>query len=422
MEVGGARKLWWVLGNRHFLALWLAQAVSQTAQNALLYLLMVIIETNTSSSLHMSFLVLSTILPSVIIGMAAGVFVDRWSKRRVLVTTNLLRGAILVLFPLFLSHPGLIYVANLLFATVSQFFAPAEVATIPLVVSRRQLLSANGLFNLTFTISQAVGFIIVAPLLAKGLGVDTPLPFFILALFFALAALLVRFLPRDHRPKKGGGDSRSLWQGVWRELKDGWQLLQGDVSLSLSMVHLTLVSALVLIMGMLVPGYVSRVLGVRADDAVYILGPAGLGILAGIALVPRLGERWGKDRLVHWGLGVMTFSLLSMGSVGLARGIPLGPLVGGAMLFSLVMGGAYAFINIPAQTIIQERAPVDMRGRIFAIQLVFGNVVAVLPLISLGQLADFLGVSTVILILAVGVFVVAMVTYRWTQGQKQTET
>src|SRR3954449_5069726 len=83
-----------IWGNRHFLMLWLAQAISQTAQNAIWYGIVVLVERLSHSSTQLSLAVLTLIIPSVVFGVLAGVYVDRWDKRTVLIATNVLRGGI----------------------------------------------------------------------------------------------------------------------------------------------------------------------------------------------------------------------------------------------------------------------------------------------------------------------------------------
>ena len=112
------------LGNRSFRYLWLAQAISQIAQNATIFVLLVLVERETKSSFYTGLLILSALLPTVLFGMAAGVFVDRWPKRRILVITNLLRVAAVLLFFFFPTVLPLIFLVSFLFGTISQFFAP----------------------------------------------------------------------------------------------------------------------------------------------------------------------------------------------------------------------------------------------------------------------------------------------------------
>src|ERR1700682_1151704 len=116
--------------NKDFLLLWLAQAISQTAQNAIWYGIVVLVQQRSNSSTQLSVAVLTLIIPSVIFGVLAGVYVDRWDKRVVLTATNLIRGSIALSYALFGLVPGLplglLFVINFLFSTVGQFFVPAE--------------------------------------------------------------------------------------------------------------------------------------------------------------------------------------------------------------------------------------------------------------------------------------------------------
>ena len=137
--------------NGQFVRLWIAQAISQTAQNAIWYGIMVLVQTRSNSSAHMSVAVMTLILPSVVFGLVAGAYVDRRDKRWVLIGTNVLRAVIMLGYVVFTDLLALVYITNFVFSTIGQFFAPAEAAMIPAIVERRRLIQANSLFHLTFT-------------------------------------------------------------------------------------------------------------------------------------------------------------------------------------------------------------------------------------------------------------------------------
>lgn len=405
-----------VLKNRSFLYLWIAQALSQTALNATVYILIVKVEEWTGSSTALGLLILSFIIPSVVMGVAAGVFVDRWEKKRVLLVTNLLRMVIVASFIPLGNAFALVLLVNLAYSIVSQFFAPAEIATIPAVVPRKQLIVANGLFNLTMTSAQLAGFVFVGPILLKSLGGN--LVFGLLALSYAVCALLISLMRMaEPAPRRREVDLTTGWLlEVVHELREGWNLLVRDSAVSLSIFHLTLMNSLILVIGMLAPGYVSRVLGIQADDAVFVMAPAGVGMLVGIWALPRLTERWPKEFTAHigvFGTACVLYGLALVGAVGsqlIARGFlsRIGPVdlpdAGGVvllvMLLALALGIAYSFANVSAQTLVQERTPFDLRGRVFATQLAFANTAAVFPLMFLGSLADIIGINQVSLVTA----------------------
>ena len=407
-----------VLQNRHFLLLWLAQALSQTAQNAIWYGLVVVVEESSRSTTQLGLAVLSTIIPPIALGMAAGVVVDRVNKKGVLVVTNLLRALTVfgyLLYPVSLVY---VYLVNLILVGISQFFAPAEAATIPALVPKKQLISATSLFNLTFTGSQLAGIVLLGPPLIKLLGV-TGL-FIGCAVAFGLAAVLVSPLPSDVRPPQGlkGLEGRRLLKQVWTELLEGWRFANSDRLTRSSMVHLTIASGLILMMSMLVPRFVVSVLQIAANDAAYIFAPAGVGVVLGTLFLSRLSARFRKTSLVSFGLLLTGGSLivlaalsrlgdvlgkallLALGAASMPGGVGLIPWV---MIVVTATGFAYSLVSVPSQTIIMEQAPVESRGRIFAAQMTLANVAAVLPLVFLGGLADLFGVSLAIALIGAGV-------------------
>ncbi|MCL4458372.1 MAG: MFS transporter [Chloroflexi bacterium] len=417
-----------VLRNRHFLFLWLAQAITQTAQNAIWFGLIVVVEDQSRSSMQLSIAILSSIIPSIALGMIAGVFVDRMRKKMVLLTTNLLRAIVALGYLLYGYSLVPVYLINLLFCSISQFFAPAEAATIPLLVSKRQLITANSLFNLTFTASQVVGFVVLAPPLIKFFGAQSL--FIISSLIYVVATLLVSLLPKEEDPHRrfSGLQGGTLVSKVWMEIREGWQFITADRRTALAMVHLTLAACLMLVLAMLTPRYVVAVLNIRADDAVYIFAPAGVGVLLGTMMMGRLADKFGKSLLVNGGLIGMGSSLFLMASLywigrhfalqelivrlGLSLRPSLSGLVPAVMIISFILGYAFALTTIPSQTILMERAPASTRGRIFAVQIMLGNLASVLPLLFLGSLADLFGINKVIAFVGLVVLAIAVLSIR----------
>ena len=153
-----------VLGNRNFMLVWLAQLVSQSAQNAILFTLLVIVTDLTDGSMFTSMLVLSFVVPAVFFGVFSGVVVDLWNKRQILIYTNLVRAALAVCFLLASEEVGLLILISIFFSMSSQLFGNADAATVPAVVSRDQLISANSMFSMAVTGSQLAGMIFIAPI------------------------------------------------------------------------------------------------------------------------------------------------------------------------------------------------------------------------------------------------------------------
>ncbi|TME97738.1 MAG: MFS transporter [Chloroflexi bacterium] len=422
--------------NRNFLLLWLAQAISQTAQNAIWFGIVVLVQRVSNSSTQLSLAVLTLIIPSVVFGVLAGVYVDRWDKRTVLIATTLIGGAIAFLYTGFglVAHLplSLLLVINFVFSTVGQFFAPAETAMIPAVVPRSRLLQANSLFHLTFTASQLVGLVVLGPLLAKVGGVDGL--FVSMSAAIVLCGALVWPLPSSrggHDPRVPATEEEAI-RGVWQDVRDIWQFVFRDRVVALAMVQWTIGAILGLVVATLVPGFAERLLHVHAEDAVFVMAPAGIGMVAGTALLNRWGERLEKHFLTNLGLFTVAACLFLTGGLAfvtawLTQANPpliemptlgeVSVLVPPIMLLALIAGFGFVAIMVPAQTFLQERAPVELRGRVFAVQLMLSNFASILPLLLLGGLADLIGVDRTLLLIGVLIAFAGAVSVRIAPGE-----
>jgi MFS family permease len=428
-----------VFTNRSFLLLWSAQLLSQTAQNAILYALLVMAIDLTQSARGSSGVVLTFVIPTVIFGVFSGVLVDRWSKRRLLILTNIGRAVAALAFFFAQDHFWGLIAVNMFFASMSQLFTTANAASIPYVVSRQQLISANSMFSLAFTIAQFAGLLFLSPLILKTAGAG---PLFIISgVAFVVATLLTRLLPYlghdGDEEKEGALPGREELRGAVSEFWKALGALRNDPVSYLAMAHITTSSTLVLLFAILVPRYMQEILDVDPDNAVAIFAPVGVGALIGLRAVPFVVPRLGKTRTVALGLFGLAATLAALGFVqliadGFERTERLNPfgadpyfgltiLVLLTMAFAGPMGFAYALLNAPAQTLLHERIPVEMRGRVFASQMVLANGISLLPLVVAGGAADLYGVSAVVLAIAAFMFAGGALTLylerRWLPGE-----
>ena len=427
IDVGSGGSIW---SNRPFMLLWAAQAISQTAQNVVWYGILVLVQTTSNSSTHMSLAVLTLMLPSVFFGIVAGVYVDRWDKRWVLVGTNALRAAITLLYAFVDTRLGAVFLVNFAFATVSQFFTPAEAAVIPSIVSRRTLLQANALFNLTYTGSQLIGLVLLGPLVVNLFGHDAV--FFLVAALFLICALLVWPLPtRIAAPTSAFGSTREALAALVDDAREVAHFVVTDRVVMLALGHWTLSSILGVLLAVLAPGFVVNVMGIGAADSVFVLAPAGLGMVLGTVLLQRYGQSMDRHWLSNIGLLAFSACMLALGLLGPGWGfmyrllqelsdqqLPLlgfYGLISIVMLVTLVAGLAFVAIFVPAQTVMQERTPVALRGRLFAVAMVLSNVTSIAPLLLAGGAADLLGVARAFTLVGIVLFALTAASIKATR-------
>ena len=405
-----------LLRNRPFLALWSAQILSMTAANALTSALIVLVAVLTRSNTASSLLILLSIVPAVLFGISAGVFVDRTDRRLVLITTNALRAVAVTVILVFGDSVATAYVVNFLVASVTVFFVPAEAATIPSLVRRSDLLAANSLFTFTFNGTFLLGFIILAPLVIAFAGFPTL--FAIVVAMFAAAAILCAVLPPSERVAghlgvdvAGEAVDRSR-----RDIGEALRYLTKTPRVFWALVYIAVTYSLVAAAGALAPGYVREVLLLPERAVALLVGPAGIGVVVGLGTLNAVGRRVGRGHAVGLGLVALIGALLVL---ALARPLAelarsgVGDRLEGLPYFivlvfatTLVFGIAYAFITVPSMTLIQEELPDLIRGRVFGVLNVLVSVLSLLPLVVVGPVADLWGVAPVfvggaVLVLAV---------------------
>ncbi|HLL78598.1 MAG TPA: MFS transporter [Ktedonobacteraceae bacterium] len=419
-----------VLKNRSFLLLWLAQLLSQVVFNAANYGVIAIVTAITHSTVMVGLSIISFTLPAVPFSLLAGVYVDHLDKRLVLWVSNALRAITtgLIVFALLWNPHVLIpiFFLTFLISLVTQFFTPAEASAIPLLVSKNELAPALSLFNITLTIAQALGFLLLGGLVTAllpsfqlSLGtihiqvLSFDMLFMIVALIYVICTFLILAIPKSALQQKQNTEPvllRSLGKQTWKvirhDVREAWAYIRLDRPLLLALLRVSFVGVLLLGIGELAGPFVVNVLHLPVQDMPLILAPAGLGLVLGGLLMPSLMRRLGNNRTIAFGsvcsaaglilipLGRFLWSLLALPGVGILVYV-------GAVTFFL--GIALEMVNIPAQTMMQERALEEERGRVFSFQSMLFNAGSIPVLLFLGVVADALGVETVMYVLAVAI-------------------
>ncbi|HEX9634439.1 MAG TPA: MFS transporter [Candidatus Limnocylindria bacterium] len=399
-----------VFRNRSFVSLWIAQLLSQLAANMVLAALMATVVTATGSNTANAVLILTFLVPAVVFSTIAGVFVERSDARLIMLASNLLRAGGTVLFILVGTHVPLILVINLFIATVTAFFAPAELTAIPRIVQHRHLMAANSVFVLTINATFAIGFGFLGPLLLTTAGANAV--FVVVAVMFGLAALAIIPLP-SVRPERRGelhaADATHALRAVFDQVKEGIEFVRAHRKIAWSLGYLGIAASLIGVMGAIGPGFATDILLLRPQDFFFVMGPAGLGAVIGILFVNSYGQAIPRRLLIDIGLVAMGLTLIGLAlvkpiTVALAPALgpieeslpeamaPIISLIALVVLIALTAGVEYAFVAIPSQTALQEELPVGVRGRIFGILNTLLSVASFLPVLLAPVAADLLNI------------------------------
>jgi Na+/melibiose symporter-like transporter len=295
-------------------------------------------------------------------------------------------------------------------------------------VDQQDLVSALSLFNITLTIAQALGFLILGGLVTSlfpafdvSLGtihvhvISFDILFAIVTVIYVICTLLILAIPaRDlqqqqrAQPKVSELLGKQAWNIVKEGVKETWTYVGKDRQLLLALLQVSAVSIVLLVIGELAGPFVVNVLRLSVQFLPLIFAPAGVGLVLGGVFMPKLTRWLGINRTIAIG-SIATAAglvLIPVGRFVLERLAlpPVGILifVGGVTFF---IGVALDMVNIPAQTKMQQHAPEEERGRIFSFQSMLYNAGSIPVLLFLGVIADMLGVETVLFLLAAGVLV-----------------
>ena len=414
-----------VIKNRNFFTLWMAQILSQTAQNGVHFVQIILIETLTGSTMHMALMILSFSLPAVVLSSIAGIAVDRLSNKLVMLGSNAVRVLTVATYVVVLDRLGgwslllVIYTVTFISSAVGQFFAPAEATTIPLLVGEERLLTANALFNLTLIATQVLGLVIVAPLTVKVLGIKGA--FGTVAVMYLAASVLLSRIPRD-KPRLVAVAGASMLRTVWDELREGWRYVASKRPIMVALSQLTMTTTLLMMMAMVAPGYATRVMGMLPEDAIFVFAPAGVGMLANTFLVGRFGYRFRRELMSSVGFSAMVLTMLGFGLAGFD--LPIWQTIDklpAIMLLSVTLGAEISLVVIPAETLLQEKSPPQLRGRVIAVYFLLANVVAIPIMLLVGTLADQVGIPMMIMGVALLLMVIAGATAYQTASYRDVE-
>ncbi len=411
-----------VLKNKNFLTLWGGQIFSQLADKVYLVLMIAIIESqfqaeNQTISGWVSAIMIANTIPAILFGAFAGVYVDRWNKKLVLVSTNIVRGLLVLAVPvlLWLSHGAvvaklplgfeLLLLVTFVISTSGQFFSPAEQATISTIVEKPDLLSANSLYTTTAMGSLVVGFAVGEPVLGLadavaarfGLGANIGQEL-VVGGSYIIAGLLLLLL-RVHEPAQTKGEEVH----VLEDIKEGVRYLGTNRSIRVAMIQLVTLFSVFAAMSIIVVRLAEILPEIKASQFGFLLATGGIGMGIGAFLISYLGKILDHNRLAMFGSIGVAATLAGMSFFTHSLWLTVSMII--------LMGVFGALIAIPMQTVIQSETPPEMRGKVFGLQNNGTNIALSLPLALTGVAETILGVPNVLLGLSLAVVILTIFLY-----------
>jgi MFS family permease len=418
-----------VLRARDFRLLWGAQVAAQLGDKFFAFSLLLSIYSLTHLYLSDAALLLAYTIPAVFLSIPAGIFADRYDKKTLMIWTNLSRGVMVLGVPALeitgiAEHQVLpLYVITFIFAGVGQLFAPAEAASIPSLVKRRDLAAATSLFTITIIVT----IVLSVPLasVAQGLlGLEGPY-YFGAGLFAVAAGAIWLIKPKLAAPAAAGGPAmRAPWSSTWTEIKETWEVVRASRVLPFAFAMLTLALAIVFTIFALSAGYMQHVLLRSPHDSYILLIPATVGMVVAGTVVSRLssGSGPGPTTVVR-GLGLAGVAMVVLGVLPpiLDRLHIDGALVPLAITLAVLFGLGLGAVLIPCLVLIQEETEDATRGKIFGGAFLAINLAIAVPLLAAGAIADVVGASDVVGGLGLALIITGVIGWRRRWGVVPSE-
>lgn len=351
--------------NRDFVLLWQGQLVSQVGNQAFFVAMMYWTMEATGSGSLMGLILMASTLPAVIFGPLAGAFVDRHSRKRIIVVSDVLRGlAILALAWLVGGQPDVGLVVPALFAvgifggTVGAVFNPAITAAVPDLVPAERTAGANALVQMssqgTTIVGQALGGV-----LYRALG--APVLFLLDGISFLISAGSEAWIRLPDRPPVRSRDMRATIRSYIDDTREGFRYVWSARGMRIFILLAAALNFLFMPVFVLLPFYVQQTLGRGPAWFGFLLAALSAGSIGGMALTGALR----LDGLRRSRVLLAAFLLVPIGMAALAFVSSAAAAI--AVMFALgVLTGA---INIFVLTLVQLASPGELRGRVMALVL-----------------------------------------------------
>ena len=386
-----------VFRNRNFGKIWTGQLISTmgTALTSLAASIYVFRLTN--SAMSVGLMLMATAAPSLLVGLFAGVLVDRFDRKRIMIAADLIRAVLVFLIPVLVPFSVIwLYVIIMLTSAIGQFFDPAQESVLPELASEEELAAANSLMAISSFGSTAIGFA------ASGLiaaAADISWAFYLDAVSFLFSALFI-FMIRIKPLQVEGETNLAL---VVKNLKVGVrQLFDTPILRSLVTASIPTLIAFGMSNVLLLP-FALRALNATEFEYGLQEGLTSLGFVVGSLLMAGYFDRmregaWIATSFIGMALASIIYSF--------THSIPL------AIAIVTLEGFLNAPSSIGRRLVIQRNTPRELRGRVNSVFFVSRDVLFLIGMAAAG-LADYIDVrwmyfSSAILLLAGGILVLVL--------------
>jgi MFS family permease len=399
-----------VLRNRNFLALWLSQLVSKLGDNfAVVAALVLINQLAARSGLAVVVIATAMTIPQLF-ALVSGVFVDRFSRKTVMIASDLLRAAV-ILLALLVRQPSDLYILYLTAFVVmglSAVYIPARNATLPNLVPEEELLTANALIQATELVSLIAGASLATLIISL---TSTSTAFIFDSITFAVSALFLVALqiPSGQASAASyapGSELRKFWAGF----VEGVRYIASNKPLLQLMAITTIATLGLSATVLLAAAYFTQLLGISAEYLGLLSATEGLGMAFGALLISAYAS-WARSRqivsiaMLLLGIGILLFAIA--------------PVYWLVLLGALIVGICVVSARTTLAAMTQALVPDAQRGRVESAMVTVIGIGTMGALIMAGILGDIVGPRSVFAVTGVVVLLAGFASIFALRGAEQ---
>jgi MFS family permease len=357
-------------------------------------------------------------LPIAVLGILAGVFVDRWPLKPTMVSSDSIRAG-LVLLLIFATRPWHFYAVLAAISVVSSFFGPAQGVAIRSAVPLHGLRSANALMQQVMFGMRIVGPAIAAFMVASFGPISCyaldSVSFVGSALLIASVTFIKHQAPTGHAPaqKDSSAQSSSALAKIWLDMKQGIDFIVHHAALLFTILAMAAGMFVLGCFGPLIAVYVRDSLGASTRFFGVASAMIGLGMLIGINGLNTFGKKLANTLLVYCGLCGIAIGLVIL---------TLLPHIWSTVIGNLIVGFSVAGIIVPAQTLFQQATPPELMGRVGSTFMSIIFAAQISGLILSGILSQHIGVRQVFALCAVLLVILMAVGKLWMEPKQNPAT
>jgi MFS family permease len=396
--------------------LWYAQIISVFGDFLALYAVIGILTFKLhATAQEVTGVQIAYVLPIAVLGVLAGVFVDRWPLKPTMVSSDSIR-ACFVLLLIFAHQAWQFYAVLAAISVVSSFFTPAQGVAIRFAVPLHGLRSANALMQQVMFAMRIIGPAIAGVMVAY-LG---PISCYALdSVSFVGSAFLIGSIPflksstQASKPAEPNSEGHSAVGKIWLDMKEGISFIVHHAAL--------LFVILAMAAGMFVVGCFAPLIAIYVRDSLHastqifaVVAPMiGLGMLIGINGLNTFGKKLSNTLMVYSGLGGMTVGMVILTVL---------PHIWSAVLGNFIVGFAVAGIVVPSQTLLQQATPPELMGRVGSTFMSIVFTAQISGLVLSGLLTQYIGVRQVFALCAAMLVVLLVIGKLFMEPKQQSAT